>query len=94
MNDRTTKPRPEVETLQRARRIETRLTALCNAMGVGTNSQKPVFDAGNLQGRARVVLPSRHSTLAEVVAAIPETFDGEVDLVIGDERIATLDRAA
>ena len=86
--------RPEIETLQRVRRIETRLTQFMIAQGVTTGAQQPAFDPGNIQGRATVVVPSRHSTLAEVVGAIPPSFVGPVDVMISGELIATLDRSA
>lgn len=89
----THKPHLDVEILQRARRIETRVTQLLVHLGIDAGAQKPIFDPGNLQGRATVTLPSRHSSLAEIIAAIPETFAGPVDVFIGGERIAVLDRA-
>lgn len=92
MNDRTTKPRPEVEILQRTRRIETRLTQTMIALGIPTDSNKPTFDPGNIQGAATVVLPSRHTSFAEVVAAIPDTFRGPVSVVVGGDKLGVLDR--
>lgn len=82
---------PEQETLSRVRRIETRVTQLLIAAGVGTQSQKPSFAILGLEG-ARLTLPSRHSSMKEILDNIPETWDGPVGVFVGTDRIATINR--
>ena len=88
---RPDKAGPEHETLSRVRRIETRVTQLLVAAGIDTQSQKPSFAILGLEG-ARVTLPSRHSSMKEILDSIPDTWDGPVRVLVGDERIATISR--
>lgn len=87
--------RPD-ETLQRVRRIETRLTQLMVAMGVDTMSQKPKFGIYDIPGEDREVaainLPSPHSSLKEALDIIPATWEGPVRVFVNDELVAVLDR--
>lgn len=79
---------PQTETLNRVRRIETRLTAALIAMGVDTQSQHPAFvdlSAGKLPGRGKVQLPSPHSSFKEILACIPTMWAGECDIMVGDD---------
>lgn len=84
---------PVLETRDRTRRIETRLTKLLIALGVDTESDKIVFDPGSLVGDAKVTIPSPHTSVKELLAAVPDTFDGAVDLFVGDQHLATLRKA-
>lgn len=72
------------ETLQRVRRIESRLTQMMVAMGLKTPAQKPSFQRGVLE------VPSRHSSLNECVGSIPSDWIGPVKIVIGGELIAEI----
>lgn len=85
-------PDPSTETLQRVRRIETRLTQTMIALGVDTASQKPRWDAGDPGiDRPRLVLPSRHTSLKEMTEAVPAYAAGKpVDIFIGGELIGQL----
>jgi hypothetical protein len=76
--------RPEVETLQRVRRIETRVTQLLVGMGINTQAQRPTFNCGNL------TIPSLHSSLKEVIDSIPESWRGPVDVFLGERLVVTL----
>lgn len=81
------------EAVSRLKRIETRLTQLMIAQGVTTEHKKPEFDVGRLgTDAARLTVHSRHTPLSEIVAAIPEVWTGPVEIMIGDDRIATLTR--
>jgi hypothetical protein len=81
---------PQTEILQRTRRIETRLTKMMIGLGVATETQKPQF-TGNDGGRARIVLPSPHSSLQEIASCVPPGWCGLVDVYLGGDRIVTLD---
>lgn len=74
------------EILQRARRIETRLTGLIVAMGYDTESQRPTLVDG------RVQLPSRHTSMQQVIDIIPDDSVGPVEVYIGDRLIAMVDK--
>lgn len=82
---------PEHEMLSRMRRIETRVTQLLVAAGIDTQSQKPSFSILGLEG-ARLVLPSRHSSMKEILDNIPDTWDGPVGVFVGDDRVATISK--
>lgn len=81
---------PMTEVLQRTRRIETRLTNLIVAMGVEHAGQKPKFLPGLERGVVHA--PSQHSTLKEILDAIPQDFPAPVDLYIGSDRICAIRR--
>lgn len=81
------------ETLQRTRRVETKLTQMMIVMGIDTQSQKPLFVPGSASSGAKLVLPSPHCSLKEMIDNIPETWNGPVEVFIDDERVATLGRA-
>lgn len=82
---------PQTETLNRVRRMETRLTALLISMGVDTQAQKPVFvRPPSGEGSARVQLPSPHSSFKEILGSIPSGWAGEFDVMVGDDFVARL----
>lgn len=76
--------KPEVETLQRARRIETRLTQLMIALNVSTDAQKPIFNNGSL------IVPSHHCSLKELIDNIPRSWQGPVKVFVGTDLVATI----
>ena len=80
------------EIRDRVRRIETRLTTFLVAQGVDTGAQKPRFEPHPGQ-RAYLHLPSRHTSIEECRAAIPDTYFGAVTLLIGGEELGTLSLA-
>ncbi len=84
MNDQPRRSRPEVETLQRVKRIETRLTQTMIAMGIKTEGQRPIFAAGKL------TVPSMHCSLKEILDTIPGEWQGPVAVFIGDDRVAVI----
>ena len=77
---------PGRETLQRARRIETRLTQLMIALGVQTDTQKPYFNEGS------IIAPSQRCSLQELIDSIPVSWQGPVTVFVGADRIAELRR--
>lgn len=77
------------EVLDRARRIETRLTRLCTHVGVNIPTQRPMFGTPPGQS-ARIVVPSPHSTLQEILDSVPEMWDGAVDVYLGADRVAVI----
>ena len=74
------------EALSRLRRIETRLTQLMVGLGIDTRTQKPMFDPS----KSRVVVPSMHSSIQEITAAIPKDWTKPVELRIGGTCVGTL----
>jgi hypothetical protein len=80
------KSRPEVETLQRIRRVETRVTRLMIALGVDTGANKPELVEDKL------LVPSIHCSLKEIVDSIPPDWHGPVRVFVGTEQVATIGR--
>ena len=80
---------PEAEILARVRRVETRLTQLMVALGVDTRSQKPVFESDH----GYVVVPSKHTSLREILDSVPDSWRGSFRVFIGSELLATLECA-
>lgn len=79
----------DIETLERVRRIETKLTQFMTRSGVDIQVQKPNYIQSG--GIARVILPSPHCSIKEILDSIPAAWDGPVKLFVGDELVATLD---
>lgn len=86
MASRPTTSRPDVETLQRVRRIETRLTTLSIAMGVHTDTQKPIFNAD----ARSLVVPSIHCSLKEIIDSLPQGWHEPVKVFVGASEVATI----
>ena len=80
---------PESEILARVRRTETRVTQLCLAAGISTQAQKPEFNPA----KSRVLVPSRHTTLQELLASIPKDWKNPVEVYIGSELLVTVHAA-
>lgn len=83
---RTTDPQQEI--LERARRIETRVTRMMHALGVPSESQKAKFD----ESAGTLLVTSPHASLRECLLAIPETVEGTVDVYVGSDYVATISR--
>lgn len=75
------------ETLQRLRRIETRVTEVAIAMGVGQGAQKPEYRSGY---PGKIILPSPHASIASILEALPDRSVGEVDVFVGETYLTTL----
>lgn len=75
------------ETLERTRRIETRLTKLSVAMGVHTQAQAPEYKDG------KIYLPSIHTSLKEILDALPGDASGSTKVYLGDQLVARVDGA-
>ena len=69
------------ETLDRTRRIETRLTKFVLAMGMDAGSEKPRWWNG------KVIVPSRQCSICDICAAIPINWasDSDIEVYVGDE---------
>lgn len=81
------------ETLDRVRRIETRFTAFLVAQGFTTEAQKPQFDPLDIGApNGMVTLPSPHTSIAEIISAIPVEFPRPVEIFLGDQHLATIRR--
>lgn len=81
---------PLIEVRDRTRRIETRLTSLILTLGGETEAQKPAFGMNTLNGCAAVRLPSIHSSMKEILDAIPPDHQAPVEVYIGEELVVTL----
>jgi hypothetical protein len=76
-----------LEVLQRARRIETRLTRLLETEGIQTGIQRPWWMDD------RVMIPSPMTTIDAVLKCIPENWPNTVQVVLKeDQRLAVLCR--
>lgn len=75
-----------METLQRVRRVETRLTQLMIAMGVRTDAQQPVFADG------AVTIPSIHASIKEIIDSVPPDWQKPVGIFIGTDQVAVISR--
>lgn len=80
----------EQQTLDRVKRIETRITTMALALGVNMPMQKPTFDKQPGE-HATLDLPSINTTVKSIRAALPNGFTGRVILRIGGEMILTMD---
>lgn len=78
------------EILARTRRTETRVTQIAVALGVTTQAQRPEFNPI----KSRVVVPSVHSSLREILDSIPKDWKNPVEVYIGDELLTTVQRTA
>lgn len=82
----------EQQTLDRVKRIETRITTLAIGLGVEMGTQKPVF-AKEPGEYATIELPSHNSSLKEIMAAVPAGFTGRIELRIGGDTIGQIELA-
>lgn len=94
MADPQRRPRktPEQESLERLRRIETRITTLAIGLGVDMNTQKPVFTKEPGE-HAVIALPSINSSMKEILASCPAGWTGRANIAIGGETICAMDVA-
>jgi hypothetical protein len=77
---------PERETLERVRRIETRITKIGNSLGIDVGGGKPVWHP-----EGRILLPSPNCSLGEVLKAIPDSErDNDVDIYVAGDYLATI----
>ncbi len=60
------------ELVERARRTETRVTKVANHLGVEAGGTKSRVDGG------RIIVPSRHTTLEDILKAAPSNDRYEV----------------
>ena len=76
-----------LEVLQRARRIETRLTRLLETEGISTGIQRPWWMED------RVMLPSPMTTIDAILKTIPEGWPKPVQIILKeDQQFAVLCR--
>lgn len=74
------------EILARSRRIETRLTSLCNHHNVPSGAQKPEYDRGGLR------IHSAHTSVKELLDSIPDECEGSCRVYLGDQLVMTIVR--
>lgn len=75
------------ESLDRIRRIETRVTRVANHLGVDSGNAKPEFRDGNLH------VASKKCSIDELLNAIPDShIDEEVDVYQGDDQLMVVIR--
>lgn len=78
------------ETRDRTKRLETRVTSALVHMGVDTPAQRPKFLPGTDRRLPRLQVPSKHCSLKDLVDTIPKTCDGDVEVFVGSDRVATI----
>jgi hypothetical protein len=80
---------PTLETLERVRRIEMRLTLLMEAQNIETGVYRPTWQNGT------IIVPSRMSSLNDVLRVVPGNWpkDHEIILVMKNEIIGKLKAA-
>lgn len=79
-------PMRKDETLERVRRIETRLTKLLNHFGVNPGADNPRWEDGGI-----VRVPSRRVAVDKILDVVPIAYGREeFDLYVGDDYIATM----
>ena len=71
-----------LEVVQRARRIETRLTRLLETEGIQTGIQRPWW----MEDRGVVMLPSPMTTIDAILKTIPEGWSKPVQIVLKDDQ--------
>lgn len=69
-----------LETVQRARRIETRLTRLLETEGIQTGIQRPWWMDD------RVMIPSPTTTIDAIMKCIPENWSSTVQVVLKEDQ--------
>ena len=74
------------ETLDRTRRIESRLTSLINKLGFISPGKKPVWEGAVRQ----VVLQSKETALDEVLGVIPAHVTDDVAIVFAGKVLCVL----
>lgn len=80
-------PAVERETLDRVRRIETRLTKLGQAMGVDVGGGQPMWDTV----RGVAVVPTPNCSIKGILAVIPQGYrERGADVYVGDEYLMTV----
>lgn len=65
------------EMLDRLRRVETRLTKFLNAQGFDTGVKRPEWNRSG-----SVTIPSMACSVQECLAAVPETWDPEEEVIV------------
>lgn len=74
------------ETLDRSRRIESRLTSFINKCGFTPNGKKPIWDGQNMS----VTLQSRETALDEILAVIPDHVTDDVAIMFAGKTLCVL----
>jgi hypothetical protein len=74
------------ETLERVRRIETRLTKLLTHFGLNPGAEKAQYDEPDV-----VRVPSRKVSLESIIEALPPNYGKEeFDVFIGNDYVCTM----
>jgi hypothetical protein len=69
-----------LEVVQRARRIETRLTRLLETEGIQTGIQRPWWMDD------RVMIPSPTTTIDAILKCIPDNWPGTVQVILREDQ--------
>jgi hypothetical protein len=74
------------ETLERVRRIETRLTKLLTHFGLNPGAERAMFDTPDV-----VRIPSRKVSIEAIIDALPPNYGREeFDVFIGQDYVCTI----
>jgi hypothetical protein len=73
------------EIADRARRTETRVTKIANHMGIDAGGEKPSFNPVT----HTLTVPSRRTSLEDIIAAVPTMHQNMVRVVCGDDYMLT-----
>jgi hypothetical protein len=77
------------ETLERVRRIETRLTKLLTHFGLNPGAERASFEAPDI-----VRVPSRKVSIEAILDALPPNYgQEEFDVFIGQDYVCTIFKA-
>ena len=74
------------ETLDRTRRIESRLTSLINKLGFISPGKKPIWDGSDLT----VTIQSKETALDEVLGVIPDHVTDDVAIMFAGKTLCVL----
>lgn len=74
------------ETLDRTRRIESRLTSLINKLGFISPGKKPVWDGSDLT----VTIQSKETALDDILGVIPDHIVDDVAIVFAGKTLCVL----
>lgn len=75
------------ETARRTKRIETKVTLLCNHLGIDSGGNQPTYNAE----QRTVYVPTPNATLGDILRSIPSnTAPGRIDICKGNEQLISL----
>lgn len=82
-----TRQTTEQETLDRVRRIETRITKIGQAMGVDVGGGRPIW----LEGDKHVAVPSPNCSIGEIMKVVPQEHRHlDIPVFVGSDYLMTI----